>query len=234
MRAMIFNRTERSRKAGDGGFTLVEIMLAILILGIVVSTIYGAWAGTLRVTRDSEYVDEVYAMARNAMMHLTEDLESLAPWGGAFVLDGGPGDQGGEPLATLRFVSSRRLGFGDISGGLPEISWFARESRDGESRDLMRREGMYQGERESGSPDSYESEGAYVVARNLTSFQCLFIDEDGEEHDRWDSLSDFGNQKNRAPRLIEIRLAFQNPDNPDRPWRFMTKVTVPRAEGGLQ
>ncbi len=226
----------RRFKRGVRGFTLVEIMLAMLLLGIVISTVCAAWTGTLRIAEEGDYVDEVYAMARNAMTHLSEDMESLAPWGGAFVLEGGPMDQLDESFVDLRFVTSRRLGFSGTRGGFPEVVWFGVEDtkREGEEKSwtLMREERTYQSRVEEGYSDPYDREEAFIVAKNLKSFRCLFIDENSDSHDRWDSVSDLGEQKDRIPRMIVIEMEFHNPDNSERPWRFMTGVTVPRSEGG--
>jgi prepilin-type N-terminal cleavage/methylation domain-containing protein len=37
------------------GFTLIEILLAIFILGIVLSTVYVSYTGTFRIIRETEY-----------------------------------------------------------------------------------------------------------------------------------------------------------------------------------
>jgi prepilin-type N-terminal cleavage/methylation domain-containing protein len=39
----------------ESGFTLVEIMIAILILGLVLSTVYAAYSSTMRIVHDLEY-----------------------------------------------------------------------------------------------------------------------------------------------------------------------------------
>lgn len=218
-------------KAGRRGFTLIEVMLAILILGIVLSTIYVAWTGTLRIAREGDYADRVYAMARVAMKQMTEDLESLSTYEERFVFEGITQDRWGDSFTALRFVSSRRMGFSERTGGLPEIIWYSREDPDGDGWVLIRNERMYRDRSGEIGFDPFDSAEGYRVAENLRGLRCLFFDRRGEEHRRWDSRSGNESQRNRIPAVISIELEFENPGNPEQPWLFMTKVFIPLAEG---
>src|SRR5664279_4114568 len=68
------------------GFTLVEIMIAILILGLVLSTVYAAYSSTMKIVRDIEYENNLYKMARTTMDRLIKDLSSLQLASGSFDL----------------------------------------------------------------------------------------------------------------------------------------------------
>jgi prepilin-type N-terminal cleavage/methylation domain-containing protein len=66
------------------GFTLIEILIAILILGTVLTTVYAAYTGTLRIVKDTGYEDDIYSMARVTMKRITENLESICKYDGSF------------------------------------------------------------------------------------------------------------------------------------------------------
>jgi len=59
------------------GFTLFELLVAIVIFALVLSTIYASATGTFRVVGETESRAEIYRMARIAMERMLEDLESV-------------------------------------------------------------------------------------------------------------------------------------------------------------
>ena len=65
------------RAAADSGFTLLEILLAVFILTLVVSAVFGAFRGTFKVVNDTEAQEEIYAAARVALERISEDLASV-------------------------------------------------------------------------------------------------------------------------------------------------------------
>ncbi|HVN87845.1 MAG TPA: type II secretion system protein [Candidatus Binatia bacterium] len=69
-----FNRRHR-----EGGFTLLELLVAVVILGIVLTTVYGALSRTLNQKGYAEDRAELYAVGREAAMRIAEDLEAALP-----------------------------------------------------------------------------------------------------------------------------------------------------------
>ena len=69
--------------ASQRGFTLIEIMVAVFILGLVLSTVYAAYSGTMTLVREMEYENNVYKTARTALDRIMRDLSSVQPVGGA-------------------------------------------------------------------------------------------------------------------------------------------------------
>ncbi|MBW1691930.1 MAG: prepilin-type N-terminal cleavage/methylation domain-containing protein [Deltaproteobacteria bacterium] len=49
---------------GHAGFTLIEILIAIMIFATLLTTIYTSYTGTFRVIEDTESQAEIYRMAR--------------------------------------------------------------------------------------------------------------------------------------------------------------------------
>ena len=112
-----------NREGHHPGFTLLEILLAIFILGIIVSTIYGAYSGTFSIVDRTTKEAEIYAMARIALERIVEDLESM------YIPDGEPGEKeegyygfitrrgqaGDKTFTNLVFTSKAHISFGETS-----------------------------------------------------------------------------------------------------------------------
>ncbi len=59
------------------GFTLLEILIAMFIFGVVLTTIFTSYTGTFRIIDETESQTDIYAMARTVMIRMQEDLESV-------------------------------------------------------------------------------------------------------------------------------------------------------------
>jgi len=77
----------KMRRHDQHGFTLMEILLAVLLSGVVLVSIYGVFAQGLRVGRFFERRGEVSQDSYWIMTTLTRDLENMAPYS----LPGTPG-----------------------------------------------------------------------------------------------------------------------------------------------
>jgi len=91
------------------GFTLLEIMIAIFILGVVLTTIYAAYTGTLRVIKDIEDESLIYKMARTTLDRMTRDLTSLQRFDGKFFLRSERKGIGVSEFGFLTFWSASHL-----------------------------------------------------------------------------------------------------------------------------
>jgi len=104
-------RAARRDAPGVRGFTLIEILIAIFILGIVLSTVYAAYTGTFRIIRDTGYDAEAYAMARSALFRMTQDLDNVVPYKGSFYVSLRKGGERDRALVELSFLSSSHIAF---------------------------------------------------------------------------------------------------------------------------
>ena len=209
------------------GFTLIEILIAIFILATVLTTVYAAYTGTFRIVRDAKYADGIYSMARGAMKRMTEDLESSCRYRDSFRFISGKAETEKGEFTELSFLSFAHLDFDDEKpSGIAVISYFIEVDEEKEGCILKRKDELYR-ERDS------EEEAAgwrYTLCNRLQSLTYKFYDSKGEECDSWDSGSDLESLKDKAPSVVSIQMDFINPDNKDRPYRFMTKVFLPAAE----
>jgi general secretion pathway protein J len=206
------------------GFTLVEIMIAILILGMVLSTVYAAYSGTMKIVRDIEYESHLYKMARTAMDRMIKDLSSLQLSSGSFDLRAEKKTLSNREFYSLSFWSASHLAFGENEGeGRPAaISYYVEEDEGRGSFSLWRSD-------LSGAKPSKEknTSGGFVVCQNMDSLSLRFYDSTGRELESWDSSSFSAEQKGKAPVALKIELALVNLNDKEKPYKFMTKVFLP-------
>jgi prepilin-type N-terminal cleavage/methylation domain-containing protein len=206
------------------GFTLIEILIAILILGTVLTTLYVAYTGTLRIVKDTGYEDDIYSMARVTMKRMTEDLESICKYDGSLKFISEKRDINDKEFTEISFLSSAHLRFDDgNSSGLAFINYFVKEDSEKEGYVLVRKDVLHKGEED----EEIERSGGFILCDKLQSLSYTFFDGKGEDQETWDSDSEA--QKGKAPALVSIYLEFTNPDDEENPYRFKTNVFIPTA-----
>jgi hypothetical protein len=178
-------------------------------------------------------------MARIALERMLEDLESIyIPKNPE---TGGPEENRSRPFQfvgedmeikgrcadTLRFISRAHI---NLSGqeqdpGTVEISYYVTENDEGDDFVLYRSDRpMF----EQALPLEEET-GGLVLCERLVSVDFTYYEENGEVRERWDSASDAFN--NKLPKMVSISLEFVNRSDPEAPFRFMTGVAFPIAQG---
>ncbi|MGA2525610.1 MAG: prepilin-type N-terminal cleavage/methylation domain-containing protein [Smithellaceae bacterium] len=206
------------------GFTLVEIMIAILILGLVLSTVYVSYSYTMKVVRDIEYQNNLYKTARTAMDRMIKDLSSLQLSSGSFYLRAEGKTLSNREFYSLSFWSAAHLAFGENEGeGYPAtISYYVQEDEGGDSFSLWRSD-------IPGAKPSTEQNisGGFLVCQNVDSWSLRFYDPTGTELESWDTSLSSAEQKGKAPAAVKIELGLVNLNDKEKPYKFMTKVFLP-------
>lgn len=94
------------------GFTLLELLLAIVILSLIAATVYGSLARTESSKRVAEARAELYAAARQAMLKMASDVEAaLPPPSGDRIYFRGTHGGASEP-PEIHLVTMNRGGYG--------------------------------------------------------------------------------------------------------------------------
>ncbi|MEJ2658283.1 MAG: prepilin-type N-terminal cleavage/methylation domain-containing protein [Desulfobacterales bacterium] len=212
--ALSVDRLRRREPAGryaNQGFTLLEIMIAIFIFAVIITTIFTSYSS---ISSGNEIIDQktdAYEMATNCLNRMILDLKSIylsLPPGYSppalgeppelYRIVGDTVDVDGTAFPRLRFTSFSHISFGEISkSGIAQIVYYVQAEEDG-NYVLKRADTLYPYDKLE------EKTGDPVLCRNVKSLTFKYYDKDGTEYDLWDSDGeDFGYS---TPKTIEIKL----------------------------
>jgi type II secretion system protein J len=232
-RALLQPNAERalSELRWRAGFTLLEILIAIAILALVVSSLYGAYSGTMETTEMVESARDIDQAARLTLMQMVDDFSSLyykkvegENEDSPFRFQGGM-DTDSEGGTVVQFASTAHLGF---DGSFPNLRInrvsYVLEKQDDNQRyyKLVRMELPFvdlSGERE---------ETAVELADTVESLTIIYLNEDGETLSQWDSKAE--ETAGILPRLVHIRLQLAGAKS--RVFATTVAIQVREEEGG--
>jgi len=221
------------------GFTLFELLVAIVIFALVLSTIYASAKGTFRVVDGTESQAEIYRMARIAMERIIEDLESVyiqemtskgkspTDTPAASALVGEDNEIDGRSADGLRFTSRAHVNLGgqERDPGAVEIVYYVRQGDEDE--DLI----FYRNDRPlfevfgSGEEDT----GGLVLCEGLRSVDFTYHEQDGTVREDWDTDSE--EMEGVLPMMVSISLEFNDGSGSGVPLKFLTRVSLPAGQG---
>ena len=205
------------------GFTLLELLIAIFILGIVLTTIYAAYSGTLTVIKELNDDSRAYQMARITLDRMNRDLSSLQRFGNVFVLQSEKSRIGDREFGSLAFWSAAHLTFEEdgLSSQPASIGYFVKQDKDG-SFSLWRSDVA-----EAKPSPGRKTGGGLIICQNLQAINLKFYDEGGRDYDSWDTASSSEPQKGKPPVLVQIELMLTNGRDVEKSYKFMTNVFLP-------
>jgi general secretion pathway protein J len=199
------------------GFTLFEVLIAMFIFGVVITTVFGSYRTVFSSVDALESRIDLQEMATVTFNRLTADLRSTYVARGPaylkpefddppdpyrFILE--PVYEAGGTFPRLRFTSFAHLPMGaDRREGIAEIVYYV-ESEDGfgdaeEARVLKR------GDRLPPYPETFEArETDPVLCEQVQSLEMILLDAEGEERDSWDSEAT--DEERATPRAVAVTL----------------------------
>jgi general secretion pathway protein J len=204
-----------SIKQPASGFTLMEILLAFLILAIVMTTILASFNAVFSTTDTLENSGKYYDMAKNCLNRMVLDLDAVYVMQPPFYkkpefdappdpyrIVGSNSDIGGTSFAALRFTSSAHIAL-DKSGrqGIAEIVYYVQAKPDGQLV-LKRGDQLYP------YPPFEERAGDPVLCQDVKSLAFKYYDAEGDESEVWDS--DSQESDHATPTAIGIQLEIGN------------------------
>jgi general secretion pathway protein J len=204
------------------GFTLIEILIAVFILGIVLTTVYASYTGTFRIIRATETDAELYGMARTVLARMTRDLEAVASWKGAFSFTARPYYLGNREFTRLIFRSTAHIAFGEKEepAGIAVIEYGVEEGTEKEGYALSRSDSLRRDPEKEEAPT-----GGFLLCDRVETLTYRFFDSMGKEYETWNNGDEA--QKKKAPAMVEIRLGLVNERDREHPFPFMTRVSLP-------
>ena len=213
------------------GFTLIEIMIAMFILAVVISLVFGSLDGVLGSADHVNAQSDLLEMGQSGMDRITADLNALhimnypryIPPGiddeeneALYRIEGGAVSMGGLSFAKLRFASLAHLPLNhDAREGIAEIVYYMLESED-DGYTLRRKDTLYP------YPEFEEDENDPIVCEQVQAFEVVYFDHEGREVEDWDSQSD--DVEYATPVAIGIKLAV---GDEQAPMVLSTRIALP-------
>lgn len=214
-------------KGARRGLTLIEVLVAIGVLALVGSLIYGAFDAMGRTRATVEGASERYHQGRGAVSRIAREVQSAFLSLHRPLLNPGlqvsqtifKGTQGGsQDRLDFTSFSHRRLGFGSHESDQNELSYFMSTDPDTGKLDLARRE--------STVIDKEPTTGGVVqvLAQDVAEFNLEYLDpQTGDWKDSWDSTQPENFE--RLPKQVRVELLL-NRERGGAPYRFVTKVPI--------
>ncbi len=221
---MVRTRVSSSQR----GVTLLEVMVAVGILAMVSTLVYGAFDGMARSRQGISRIDERYRQGRVALARMTRELQmaflslhqpqQIAASVRSTVFLGT--DSGSSDRVDFTSFSHQRLNAGVHESDQNELSYFlSRDPNNSGKFDLVRRE-----QREI---DLEPTKGGVVsiLAEDATAFELQYLDPISCTWvETWDSTQTVG-QGNRLPLEVKIRLMLKGGPG-DTLIKMQSKVTL--------
>lgn len=212
------------KKSGEG-FTLLEILIAIAIFGMVIGLAYSSYNATFHIINSAEEQTDTYAKARISMERIMADLESFY-MGKEMFFKGKSESIGAHNGDSLEFTSTAHIQLypGDVSTGPVVIRYQVTE--DPESDSLL----LYRLESPLLRPDTIDKDNlGLLLSDSLKEVIFSYRDEDGEEKESWGDEDDTGDDST-LPSLITISLRFNDNEEEGAGTLFQTAIRLPAAE----
>lgn len=214
------------------GFTLLEVLLATTVLGVVMAMLSLSLSATLRVVEATEKQEEVYYLAQTAMRRITEDLAAaVATAEGTFV---GQKDELRERRAdSLTFTSQAHLVLNPEKQkpGMAIIRYQILKDPDDERKlKLLRSDTPVLPGVDStkGVSKDEVAEPAFLLADMLRSVKWSYFNRDGQEFDSWQRQPDSGEEEEvgELPVAVHCTLEFWIDPDKEISQSFSTRVLV--------
>lgn len=226
------SRAARHRMQGSTGFTLLEIMLAMLVLAMVVTMVSLTLSASMKAIDAAMDQGDVYYRAQVALERISEDLSSaLLPADVEFIGNSGENDNGS--AATLSFASLGHVVFDSETGqpGLGLIGYSVRPDKEDEQQLLLlRTDVLYRplADNQARTAQNNDAE-AFLLSDRLRSVKFSFVDRNGEVLENWNTRVDPNDKEAERwlPVAVSCRLEFWINQDEETSVSFETTVILP-------
>jgi len=218
-----------SGEGDEWGMTLLEILLALLILGTVVTMVSISLSGSLNVLNSTMDRGEIYHRAQVALQRISEDIAS------ALLVDdedfvGVDSQVDGQDADSLQFTSTAHIVFNreEDNPGIALISYRVEEDQEADNGLVLIRSDELLAT-SSQKQNRGDGDDGFLLCDRLRSVNFQYVDDKGEELDDWTTSKDaFGNNSVRKlPVAVSITLEFWVDRENDVSVEFGTSVLIP-------
>ena len=214
------------RRTTANGFTLIEVTVAVAILGIAGALVWGSFWGAMRAKDAVEKAEARTREVRLGMGRLVRDIEH------AYVSKH-------DPLGAIEprtfFIGDHHLGSDQVSFsymGHMTLREGAHESEtaivtyfvDSDRKDRARQHLFRRESRRIGGENPKEAGPTFVVCENVVKLRLEYFDRSQDDwRDEWDTQNADG-QPDRLPDRVRITLTMQDERGKEIP--FVTEARV--------
>ena len=213
----------------DSGFTLLEIMLVMLVLGMIVAMVSVSLSGSIKAVDSTLDQGDIYYRAEVAMERIREDLAAVVlPDDVEFIGGGQESGHGAELL--LSFASMAHVVFDRENDhpGMALIGYSMVQDPDHPGQCLLfRSDELYRpgGEKEQQEPGAE----AFLLTDRLLAVGFVFIGRDGAAVEQWNTTVEQQQeeQERQLPVAVSCTLEFQLNQEQGSSLVFETTVVLP-------
>lgn len=203
---------------GQEGFTVAEILIAIFIFAVIVTTVFGSYRATseqVEIVAKNRKLVEMGRMCLDRMindlkaLHISQTPEYKQPEINSdpdpYRMVGAVETTGSRNYARLRFTSFAHLPIRPSrTFGIARIVYYVQPDENDQYH-LYRADQLY-------PYDTFEIDPADpVLCESIRSFTIAFYDDAGQPYDTWDSESEANTFS--TPAAVGIRLEIGDEDN---------------------
>jgi type II secretion system protein J len=193
------------------GFTLLEILVSITVIGLIMGIVYGAYSSNVEAIQMARQGGQVFQTARIVLDMMRSDLESaflVKPKGkqkctlGMICEDR---DLGGRPADRIDFttLTHRTETEEEAPTDLCEVGYYLLEDQERGGQVLYRRDQILVDEDLTGGGR------LEALTKGVTALDITLTDRLGNECESWNSLEE--EHRGELPALIRVRLTLLDP-----------------------
>ncbi|MBS0012983.1 MAG: prepilin-type N-terminal cleavage/methylation domain-containing protein [Desulfobacterales bacterium] len=235
------------KMSGDPGFTLLEVLVAVVIFAVIATIVYSAMNAAISRIGVIKDGDRVFAMGAGCLHRISTDLHSayadpyplFSPPDAAddpdpYAFVGQTDFVAGNSFSGLQFAAFAHLpvsaGSADpqkTAAGLAQLRYFVEKSPDPDRGYVLRR-----GDRPFAwdtDADQWDPNRAPVLCTHITEFALTYFDHEGNDRQTWDSSDEA--TKYATPAFVEIFFRIETSQGS---YPFFTRVAVPAGREPLE
>jgi len=207
------------------GFTLIEILVALAILGLAASVIYSSYSLTVEAIDDGMMMVEAHQIARGILGRMAREISSayLSESDSTFTFVGEDDEEEGFPSDRLGFTAALYRLYPKDSriGNLAGIEYrLGSATRDRERGRLFRRENFRVGQNLAGG------EFAAELGERVRGIDFTYFDREGREFEEWNSQEK--ESGNKLPAAVKITLMIEQENGTLRLFSTMAEIALER------